>query len=232
MPRLKHVKGAEEAVAAHPFVIPKERQIPGGWAGLFGNDDPLFLEIGCGKGRFLLRQLSRRSDRDYIGIEMYSSVLLRGLETVDELLAAGEAEKLDHIRFIRRNAVELDQIFAPGEVEGIWLNFSDPWPKERHAKRRLTHRRFLRLYERVLAPGGTVEMKTDNPDLYAFTLEEAEDCGWEILFKTEDLYAEKELLEDNIATEYEEKFTAEGKPIHKIVMRPGRTPAADEPQDI
>ncbi len=219
MPRLKHVKGAEEAVAAHPFAVPEERQVPGGWAELFGNGAPVFLEIGCGKGRFLLGQLSRRPERNYIGIEMYSSVLLRGLEAVDAMAAAG-AEELKHIRFIRRNAIELDRIFAPGEVGGIWLNFSDPWPKERHAKRRLTHGRFLRLYEKVLAPGGVVEMKTDNPDLYAFTLEEAKACGWDVLFKTEDLYADETLLDGNIATEYEEKFVAEGRPIHKIVMKP------------
>lgn len=214
--RLKHVPGAEETVADSPFVIGDETTHKGQWRAVFPEADPqaeLYAELGCGKGQFLLQLAQAHPERLYLGVEMYSSVLLRAVEKQEE-------KNLPNLRFLRMDATYLTDVFAPGELSGIYCNFSDPWPKDRHAKRRLTSRQFLARYEQVLAPGAEVVFKTDNQGLFDFSLEEAEAAGWAVTHVTRDLHADAEAARGNVMTEYEQKFAAEGVPICRLIMHP------------
>ena len=169
-----------------------------------------------GKGRFLMDMARLHPERNYVGIEMYDSVLLRARQKREELEEAGE--KFSNLVFIRVDARLLPEIFEKDEVDGIYLNFSDPWPKERHAKRRLTSRQFLERYDKILAPEGTVEFKTDNRPLFEFSLEEVKEAGWVLDASTFDLHHDAKLMEGNVMTEYEEKFSRAGNPIHKMII--------------
>ena len=166
-----------------------------------------------GKGRFLMDMAVLHPEINYIGIEMYDSVLLRAVQKREKL----ETE-LKNLFFIRMDARQLPEVFAEGEVDRIYLNFSDPWPKDRHAKRRLPSRQFLARYAQILTPEGRVEFKTDNRPLFDFALEEAEAAGWKLLVCTFDLHQDEELMRDNIMTEYEERFSSMGNPICKMVI--------------
>ena len=211
--RLRNIPRAQEEIDASPVAIKDEKNHRGKWAEVFGNEHPIHIEIGMGKGQFILELAKRNPEINYIGIERYSSVLLRALEK----FSTEEYEELQNIRFICMDAAELDEIFAPEEVEKIYLNFSDPWPKARHARRRLTSTRFLSVYEKVLVEEGVVEFKTDNRPLFEFSLEQVEEAGWELKGHTFDLHNNKEMNDGNIMTEYEAKFSAMGNPIHKLV---------------
>ena len=182
------------------------------WKEVFGNFHPIHIEVGMGKGRFIMEMAARHPENNYIGIEMYDSVLLRALQKMEEL-----QEKPANLLFIRMDARTLPEVFEKGEVERIYLNFSDPWPKDRHAKRRLTSRQFLERYDQILAPEGRVEFKTDNRELFEFSLEEAGEAGWKVLASTFDLHHDEELMRGNVMTEYEEKFSSMGNPIHKMI---------------
>ena len=151
-------------------------------------------------------------DINYVGIERYSSVLLRGLQKRAEL-------ELSNIYFMRIDALELTEVFAENEVERIYLNFSDPWPKARHAKRRLTSTEFLARYEKVLVESGRVEFKTDNTELFNFSLEQVKEAGWALIAYTYDLHHQEEMNEGNIMTEYEQKFSEKGNPINKLIAQ-------------
>ena len=150
-----------------------------------------------------------------IGIERYSSVLLRALEKFD----TEEYEALTNIRFVCMDARNVEEVFAPEEVDKIFLNFSDPWPKARHAKRRLTSTEFLERYEKILVQGGRVEFKTDNTELFNFSLEQVKEAGWYLEKYTYDLHHQEEMNAGNIMTEYEEKFSLKGNPINKLIAR-------------
>ena len=152
-------------------------------------------------------------DRNFVGIEMYDSVLLRAVQKREQL-----EEDLPNLYFIRMDARNLPDVFEKGEVDKIYLNFSDPWPKERHAKRRLTSRQFLERYDKILAPEGTVEFKTDNRPLFEFSLEEVKEAGWVLDASTFDLHHDAKLMKGNVMTEYEEKFSRAGNPIHKMII--------------
>ena len=229
--RLRNIPGAAETVAASPFVINEPVQYKGRWREYFENDHPLHIEVGMGKGRFLTELARRNPDINYIGIERYTSVLLRAVEKAEERQTAGEtdsvetageasdAKNIGNFRFLCEDAAKLSEIFAPGEVDRIYLNFSDPWPKERHAGRRLTSDRFLAIYRNILGPQGLSEFKTDNQALFAFSLESAGQCGWQIAASTRDLHHDS-MAEGNVMTEYEEKFSALGNPICKMIIRP------------
>ena len=179
---------------------------------------PLHIEIGMGKGNFLLEMARRNPDVDYIGIEQYSSVLVHPVRRLDEMKQAGTP--LTNILLMRVNAELLTDLFAPGEVDRIYLNFSDPWPKDRHAKRRLPGRVFLGRYAAVLSAGGRVEFKTDNRGLFDFALEESKEAGWTLDACTYDLHHDAVLSEGNVMTEYEAKFSAQGNPICKLIEHP------------
>ena len=181
------------------------------WSELFGNDHPVYVEIGMGKGRFLMDMARLYPEINFIGIEKYSSVLLRAVQKLEE-------EELPNVRLIRMDAEDLENVFALGELDRIYLNFSDPWPKDRHAKRRLESRQFLARYDQILKKDGTIEFKTDNRALFDFALEEVEAAGWTLKEKTFDLHADARLNEGNVMTEYEERFSAQGNPICKYII--------------
>ena len=212
--RLKNVPGSREAVAASDLVITDPDLMAGQWAvKIFGNNNPIHIEVGMGKGRFITRLAADNPDINYIGIEKYSSVLIRALEKA-------EKDPLPNLRFIRMDAEDIETVFTGKEVEKIYLNFSDPWPKDRHAKRRLTSGRFLARFANILSDDGTIEFKTDNRDLFDFSLEEVEPAGWKILASTYDLHNDPKMCEGNIMTEYEEKFSSAGNAICKYVITP------------
>ena len=207
--RLRHIPGAEAEIAANPFVIQKPEENKGKWSQVFENNNPIEIEVGMGKGKFIMELAAAHPDINYIGIERYSSVLLRGLQKMEEL-------KLPNLFFMCIDAKNLAEIFMPGEVNRIYLNFSDPWPKDRHAKRRLTSVNFMEVYHKILKSDGIVEFKTDNRGLFDFSLESVQEAGWKIKYYTFDLH-HSEYLEGKVMTEYETKFVAEGHPICKLV---------------
>mgnify|MGYP002580407566 FL=1 len=209
--RLKNVPGARETIDASAFTIPEPEVWKGRWQEVFGRQAPLHIEIGMGKGQFLTALAAEHPDINYIGIEKFSSVLVRAVQKQNEL-------ELPNLCLIRMDADSITDVFAPGEVDRIYLNFSDPWPKERHAKRRLTSVEFLRRYENILAKDGHVEFKTDNQPLFEFSLEAAEEAGWKLLAVTRDLHHDTALNKGNIMTEYEERFSAQGNPICKMIL--------------
>ena len=189
-----------------------EDPCPEVWGQVFG-DRPLYLEIGCGKGDFLLQQALTRPEAAFVGIEGQASVVLRALEKA----AAGEASLCGNLRFACAFVNGLEELFEPGSLSGIYLNFSDPWPKGRHVRRRLTYRGRLKDYAKALKPGGFIAVKTDNDPLFEFTLEEIAACGWEPVELTRDLHGEGCGYEARlITTEYERKFRDAGKTINYV----------------
>ena len=208
--RLRNIPRADSTLQAHAFVIKRPEAQKGCWKEVFQNEHPVYIEIGMGKGRFISTLAQLTPDINYIGIEKYSSVLLRAVEKQDEL-------QLSNLRFIRMDAENIGDVFAEGEVDKIYLNFSDPWPKDRHAKRRLTSRQFLGRYDGILKADGKVEFKTDNKDLFDFSLEEVKEAGWILEAYTYDLHHEAAMNEGNVMTEYEQKFSEMGNPICKLI---------------
>lgn len=207
--RLRNIRGSREMVAAHEYVVHEPEKFKGKWNTLFGNDHQVHVEIGMGKGKFIMQLAAANPNINYIGIEKYSSVLLRALEKSQEV-------ELRNLYFIRFDAEYLNEIFGEKDIDRIYLNFSDPWPKDRHAKRRLTSKEFLSRYNLCLKKEGEVVFKTDNRSLFDFSLEEVKIAGWELKDVTFDLH-HSEYLEGNVMTEYEERFVAKGNPIHKLV---------------
>ena len=212
--RLRNVPGAREVMIENKYVFTEPEGMKGTWKDVFGNSNPVHIEIGMGKGVFITTLASQNPDINYVGIEKYSSVLLRAVQKLEE-------EELPNVRLIRMDAEDLENVFAQGELDRIYLNFSDPWPKARHAKRRLTSREFLKRYEQVLKKEGTVEFKTDNRGLFEFSLEEVEEAGWNLEASTFDLHHNEEMVQGNVMTEYEEKFSSMGNPICKMVISRG-----------
>ena len=225
--RLRNIPRANDVIAASPLVIQDPKAQRGLWQNVFGNDHPIHIEVGMGKGRFITDLAKKHPEINYIGIERYTSVLLRAVEKLQGKEQPEDgAEQQENTRqdipenlyFICMDATELPEVFAPEEVDRIYLNFSDPWPKDRHAKRRLPSRQFLARYDQILDKNGTIEFKTDNRGLFDFALEEIEPAGWRLLMHTFDLHADTELRKDNIMTEYEEKFASRGNPICKLII--------------
>lgn len=209
--RLRNITGSREVIADSIYVVQEPQEKKGRWKEVFGNDHPVRIEIGMGKGKFLHTLAKENPDINYIGIEKYSSVLLRAIQKMEE-------DELSNLKFIRMDAEEITDVFATGEVDRIYLNFSDPWPKDRHAKRRLPSRQFLKRYDEILKKDGRIEFKTDNRDLFDFAVEELPEAGFCAEVLTYDLHADKKLMEGNIMTEYEEKFSAVGNPICKYII--------------
>ena len=211
--RLRNVPRAEGTIQNNPAVIKRPEAQKGCWRQVFGNSKPIHIEIGMGKGRYLLTMASLHPDVNFVGIERYTSVLLRAVEKFD----TEEFKMLKNIRFVCMDARDVAEVFAHGEVERIYLNFSDPWPKARHEKRRLTSHEFLERYEQILVPGGTLEFKTDNTELFNFSLEQVRSSSWTLEHYTYDLHHHEIMNEGNVMTEYEEKFSARGNPINKLI---------------
>ena len=210
--RLRNISGSRDIIAESPLVIHEPEKVKGKWSELFGNNFPIRIEVGMGKGRFICELARNNPDINYIGIEKYSSVLLRALQKMEE-------EPLPNLLFIRMDAENIAEIFDKEEVDRIYLNFSDPWPKDRHAKRRLPSREFLTRYDRFLKKDGVLEFKTDNKELFDFALEELDPAGWKAVRVTYDLHHDIEMMEGNVMTEYEEKFSSKGNPIYKYIIQ-------------
>lgn len=211
--RLRNIPGADDVIKNHPVAIKNVKEYKGKWNEIFQDDYPIHIEIGMGKGQFILNLAKQNPQINYVGIERYSSVLLRALEKFD----TEEFCELKNVRFICMDAMELPEVFELSEVAKIYLNFSDPWPKKRHARRRLTSTQFFAQYDKVLIRDGVVEFKTDNRPLFEFSLEQVEEAGWKLLGKTFDLHHDAQMNEGNVMTEYEEKFSSMGNPIHKLI---------------
>lgn len=218
--RIRHIKGAEEMVAAHPLTINETEKYKGNWRReVFGNDAPLYLEIGTGMGTFIRESAIRHPEVDYVGIEMNSTVLLKAMRRYEKMAKEEGTEPGGNLRFMRLDARLLEDCFGENEVDRIYLNFSDPWPKDKNANKRLTSPMFLARYKKVLKPEGTIEFKTDNRGLFDYSVETARQEGWEILAITYDLHADAAMMEGNIETEYEAKFSAKGNKIGKMIIR-------------
>jgi tRNA (guanine-N7-)-methyltransferase len=200
---------AREFIQQHPeVVIPNPEDYKGKWSEIFGNDHPLHIEVGSGKGQFIVGMAQANPDINYIGIELYDKVIVKALEK------ALEAGSPPNLRLLKVNAEELEKFFQKNDVHRIYLNFSDPWPKKRHAKRRLTHEKFLSIYESILVDEGEIHFKTDNRGLFEFSLVSMSQYGMVLKDVSLDLHANEP--EDNIRTEYEEKFSSLGQPIYRL----------------
>ena len=160
--RLRNIPGADDAILNSEYCIKNPEEQKGHWQDCFETAQPLHIEIGMGKGRFIMDTAALHPDINYIGIERYSSVLLRALQKMEQ-------NPLPNIKFICMDAADVAEVFAKDEVDRIYLNFSDPWPKDRHAKRRLTSRQFFARYDLILKKEGHLEFKTDNQDLFTFS---------------------------------------------------------------
>lgn len=211
--RLRNVRGSRDKIADSEFVIHDEKECKGKWKEVFGNDNPIHIEIGMGKGLFITEMARRNPDINYIGIEKFSSVLVRAIEK-REL----ETE-MKNLFFIRMDAEEIEEVFDKAEVSYIYLNFSDPWPKDRHAKRRLTSDRFLDRYKNILSENAAIQFKTDNNPLFDFSLESIKEAGWKMDAMTRDLH-NSEYNGGNVMTEYEKKFSEMGNNINMVRFRP------------
>lgn len=207
--RLRHKAWAPEFIDQHSdVIIPTPEDFKGNWKAVFGNDNPVHIEVGTGKGQFIIGMAKQNPDINYIGIELFDSVIVCALEKVIE------AEKPSNLRLLKVNGAKLAEYFAKGDVSRVYLNFSDPWPKIRHAKRRLTHGGFLKIYEDVLIDNGEIHFKTDNRSLFEYSLVSMNEYGMALNYVSLDLHVN--MPEDNVMTEYEQKFSAKGQPIYRL----------------
>lgn len=206
--RLRHVKGAKDLIASKPELIIDniDNEIID-LDKLFSNDFPIHIEIGMGKGKFVYTLAKQNPNINYIGIERFDSVIVRALEKVIE-------EPLSNLILLRTDASDLRDIFKNNSIERIYLNFSDPWPKDRHAKRRLTHKNFLIIYEDLLKDKCELHFKTDNKELFDFSVEELKQYPMRLTYIEYDLHNSD--YKDNIMTEFEEKFSKRGNKIQKL----------------
>lgn len=211
--RLRNIPGADETIENSKYAIKKPEQNKGKWKQVFQNSNPIFIEIGMGKGQFITTLAKENPQNNYIGIEKYASVLLRAIQKI-------EGEEIPNLYFIWIDAHELNEVFAKDEIDKVYLNFSDPWPKERHAKRRLPSKEFLARYHKFLKANGNIEFKTDNRGLFDFAVEQIGEAHWKIDKITYDLHNDEEMVKGNVMTEYEAKFSAIGNPIHKYIIVP------------
>jgi tRNA (guanine-N7-)-methyltransferase len=198
--RLRRLPWVKEAIQQYAAYLPQVGA-SGNWQGEFEHLQPLQVEIGVGRGRFLCGLAAANPHINYIGIEAQLDVLYFAAKKVAN-------QQLSNVRLLEFDANHITTIFRPGEIERLYINFCDPWPKNRHAKRRLTHRLLLAQYRHVLQPGGELFFKTDNEDLFAFSLKEFQETGLVIRNSTRDLHNQE--LTDNIMTEYEARFSAKG----------------------
>lgn len=204
--RLRNVKNKDNIMAMGRYYIDNPMDYKGIWNNVFSNNNPIYIEIGMGKGDFIVENAKNNPDINYIGIEKYDSVIVRTIQKSNEL-------ELDNLKLIRLDAIFLDKVFDK-EVDLIYLNFSDPWPKDRHEKRRLTSYNFLSIYDKIFKDRARIEMKTDNIDLFNYSLGSLENYGYDICYVTNDLHKENVY---NVMTEYEKKFSSLGVKINKFI---------------
>lgn len=207
--RLKHVKGADEKIKASKYIVLNSEQYKGKIKDLFKNDNPIYIEIGMGKGKFIINNAIKYPNINFIGIEKYDSVIVRAVENL-------ENKEIPNLKLFRMDANKIEEVFDK-EIDRIYLNFSDPWPKERHAKRRLTSDTFLKKYDNLFKNTKEIIMKTDNRHLFEYSIKSFTDYGYKIEKISLNMYEDEYL--DNIATEYEEKFHSKGYPIYRIEVK-------------
>ena len=203
--RLRNNKNAKSILEESKYVIKDAENNKGKWNKVFGNNNPTYIEIGCGKGNFIIENALKYPAINFIGIEMYDTVLMFAVNKIKK--------DIPNLRFIRMDARLIEEVFDK-EIDLIYLNFSDPWPKNRNAKRRLTHERFLSRYENIFKKNKTIFMKTDNTSLFEFSIESLSCFGYKLKNVSLDLVNSN--YEDNIMTEYEKKFTEKGIKINRL----------------
>ncbi|HET7579871.1 MAG TPA: tRNA (guanosine(46)-N7)-methyltransferase TrmB [Bacillales bacterium] len=209
--RVRHKPWAKEKLQQYPDVVIQDPEsYKGKWETAFRKGTPLHIEIGTGKGQFVSGMAESHPDVFFIGIELMQSIIVSALDKVLE-------SEVENVRLVNRNAVDLPVFFAENEVDRIYLNFSDPWPKNRHEKRRLTYKSYLALYKKVLKPGGEIHLKTDNRGLFDYSLESFREYGMTVENVSRNLHESG--MEGNVMTEYEEKFSGKGHPIYRCEAR-------------
>lgn len=206
--RLRNVKGAKEVIENSEYVIKNKEEYRGKYNKLFGNNKPVYLEIGMGKGRFIIENAKRYPEINFIGVEMFDSVLVRAIESI--------TEEIPNLKFIKMDATYIGDVFDK-DIDLLYLNFSDPWPKNRHEHRRLTSDRFLKRYDSIFKKDKKIIMKTDNRHLFEFSLISLTNYGYKMEELSLDLH--KDDMPDNIETEYEEKFSSKGFPIYRVYAK-------------
>ena len=208
--RLKKVKDAKEIVQSSPYFVAESTDLKHNWQNLFANGNPISIEIGMGKGKFIIEMAKKHPECNFIGLEKYDSVMVKAVKVLSNM------EFLPNLKLFLLDAKKINDYFE-SEIDKIYLNFSDPWPKSRHEKRRLTSTNFLRKYDSVFKNEMEIIQKTDNSDFFSFSCESLKNYGYNLIFVTDDLYSEND--ESNIPTEYEEKFHQRGVKIHKLIAK-------------
>ena len=205
--RLRHIKNAIEDIEKSPYYIKNPMELKGKYKSIFKNDN-IHVEIGTGKGDFIIGMALKYPDINFIGIEKFDSVLVKAVKKLEDL-------KLDNLKLIYYDAIKVDELFDK-EIDTLYLNFSDPWPKKRHIKRRLTNEIFLEKYEKIFKKDNNIIMKTDNRHLFEYSLKSLTDYGYKIEDISLDLHSDDI---DNVETEYEKKFVAKGNVIYKVNVK-------------
>ncbi|KZE64623.1 tRNA (guanine-N7)-methyltransferase [Fictibacillus phosphorivorans] len=199
---------AKDKLVDNPeFVSVEPELMKGKWHYFFGNDNPIHIEVGTGKGQFINGMGNQNPSINYLGMELYDSIIITALDRILE-------DEKPNVKLIRADAAHLLDYFEPGEIDRVYLNFSDPWPKKKHAKRRLTHESFLKRYETILKKPGEIHFKTDNQGLFEYSLHSMSTYG--MFFNDVSLDLHKSNMEDNVMTEYEEKFSEKGYRIYRM----------------
>ncbi|MEG0391725.1 MAG: tRNA (guanosine(46)-N7)-methyltransferase TrmB [Anaerovoracaceae bacterium] len=210
--RQRRLKDLDERLERHKdLMVAEAKENKGKWRTVFGKTGPLFLELGCGKGQFVSKLAKDNPQNLYLAIEGQENVIVKAAEKIQN-------QGIENVLLISDYITDIKEYFAENELDGLYLNFSDPWPKARHAKRRLTYRGFLESYGVIIKEGGFIEFKTDNDDLFAFTLEEIEEVGYKIIHQTTDLHS-SDFPSKEVRTEYEEKFSSRGKNINYVKVK-------------
>ena len=206
--RLRHIKDADKSIKESNYYIDDPESYRGSFKTIFKNNNPIHLEIGMGKGNFIIEMARRNPDINFIGLEKFDSVLVKAVEKLKDT-------DIPNLRLIWYDAATIDKVFDH-EIDTLYLNFSDPWPKKRHAKRRLTHESFLNLYDNIFKKGNNIIMKTDNRKLFEYSVKSFTDYGYKIEDISLDLHSDEV---DIVETEYEKKFTKKGNVIYKVNVK-------------
>ena len=204
--RLRNVKGAKEIIEKSSYIVLEPSKYKNKYQELFGNDNPIYIEIGMGKGQFIINNALKYPEINFIGIEKIDSVIVRAIQKLED-------KDIPNLKLIRMDALEINEIFG-SEIDRIYLNFSDPWPKDKHEHRRLTSSKFLKKYDLIFRGSPNIVMKTDNRKLFEYSIKSFTEYGYNINDISLDLYNDD--YEDNIPTEYEDRFVKKGQVIYMI----------------
>ena len=202
--RLRNIKNKEEIISNSKYIVSDPKSVKGNWKKLFGNDNPIYIEIGMGMGKFIVQNALSNPDINFIGIEKQDNVLARSLPNIPD--------SITNLKVIRLNALEIDEVFS-NEIDLLYLNFSDPWPKARHNNRRLTSNIFLEKYDKIFKDKKVIELRTDNENLYIYSIETLSSNSYSLSDVTFDLNS---VNSERITTEYEDKFMSKGNKIYYL----------------